>query len=131
TAEKFQSVPVIEPEPPFGLVRSPEQMAWVPVPGWQVLLTAQNPVALLLPFNALPNQGDSSVSETILVIVDRQQQTWDDSSYFVVAGEDGQLVMDWFDTEPGVALLGKVIVIVRPKKVLDEAYTQELWQIDE
>ena len=130
--DEFQAVPTVEPEPLFGVVRSSSaQQAWVPVPGWQVLLTADDPVALLMPFNVLPNQTDSSVSETVLVIVDRQQQVWDDDSYFVVAGEDGQLAMDWFDTEPGVPLLGRVIVIVRPKKVLDESYTQELWQIDE
>jgi len=27
--------------------------------------------------------------------------------------------------------LGRVVLVMRPKKVLDEDYTQELWQIDE
>ena len=129
--DPFQAVPAMDPDPSFGVVRSAAEQAWVPVPGWQVLLTAQDPVAFLMEFKALPNQGESTLTETVLVIVDRQQQAWDDSSYFVLAGEDGQLAMRWFDSEPGPSLLGKVIVIVRPKKVLDEAYTQELWQIDE
>ncbi len=131
SAAAFQAVPKMEPEGAFGIVQSSGEQAWVPVPGWQVVLTAQDAIAFLMPFNALPNQSDSTVSETVLVIVDRQQQTWDDSSYFVVADENDQLTMRWFDTEPGTSLLGRVIVIVRPKKVLDEAYTQELWQIDE
>ncbi|MGD1856651.1 MAG: RuBisCO accumulation factor 1 [Leptolyngbyaceae cyanobacterium] len=130
-AAQFQATPTVEPEPPFGVVRSAAQQAWVPVPGWQVLLTAQEPVALLMEFKALPKQANSSVSETVLVIVDRQQQTWDDNSYFVVSGDDSQLAMHWFEHEPSMPLLGRVIVIVRPKKVLDEDYTQELWQIDE
>ena len=127
----FQAVPKMEPEGAFGVVQSSSEQAWVPVPGWQVVLTAQDAIAFLMPFNSLPNQADSTVSETVLVIVDRQQQTWDDSSYFVVDDESGQLMMRWFDTEPSAPLLGRLIVIVRPKKVLDEAYTQELWQIDE
>ena len=127
----FQAVPKIEPDPLFGIVHSSEQQTWVPVPGWQVVITAQDPMALLIAFNDLPNQADSTVTEPVLVLVDRQNQQWTDDSYFIVAGNDGHLAMRWFDTEPDTLLLGKVIVVVRPKKVLDEDYTQELWQIDE
>ncbi|NEP61800.1 MAG: hypothetical protein F6K31_33415 [Symploca sp. SIO2G7] len=131
TAADFQAAPKMEPEGAFGVVCASEQQAWVPVPGWQVVLTAQDPVALLVPLQALPNQQKSTVDETVLVLVDRQQQVWDDSSYFMVNGSDGQLAMGWFETAPSTQPLGRVIVIVRPKKVLDEDYTQELWQIDE
>ncbi|MEM7065269.1 MAG: RuBisCO accumulation factor 1 [Cyanobacteria bacterium P01_B01_bin.77] len=127
----FQAVPVMEPEGAFGVVSASGPQAWVPVPGWQVLTTARDAIAFITPFNTLPNQTNSEVSETVLVIVDRQQQTWDDSSYFMVDDNDGQLAMQWFDAEPSTPLLGRVLVIVRPKKVLDEDYTQELWQIDE
>ncbi|MBX2865216.1 MAG: hypothetical protein KTR27_16820 [Leptolyngbyaceae cyanobacterium MAG.088] len=129
TTADFQAVPKMEPEGAFGIVRA-ERQAWVPVPGWQVVLTAQDAIAFLIPFNALPTQTESNVSEIVLVLVDRQQQTWVDDSYFMV-DDDGQLTIRWFDTEPSTPLLGKVIVIVRPRKILDEAYTQELWQIDE
>ncbi|NEZ59625.1 RuBisCO accumulation factor 1 [Adonisia turfae] len=131
SADVFQAVPKMEPEGAFGVVKSAGEQAWVPVPGWQVVLTAQDAIAFLMPFNELPNQADSTVSETVLILVDRQQQAWDDSSYFLVSDDSGQLAIRWFDTDPGMPLLGRVIVIVRPKKVLDEAYTQELWQIDE
>lgn len=131
SAAAFQAAPRMEPEGAFGVVQSSGQQAWVPVPGWQVLLTAQDAIAFLMPFSALPNQADSNVSETVLVIVDRHQQSWADDSYFVVDDDSGQLAMRWFDTEPNTPILGKVLVIVRPKKVLDEDYTQELWQIDE
>lgn len=132
SADAFQSAQSAKPDPLFGIVHSSSaEQAWVPVPGWQVVITSQDPVGLLLPFNQLPGQTDSSVTENVLVLVDRQQQAWDDNSYFAIAGENGQLAMRWFDTEPNAPLLGRVIVIVRPKKVLDEDYTQELWQIDE
>ena len=129
-AAEFQAAPKMEPEGAFGIVRAAEQQAWVPVPGWQVVLTAQDPVALLVPLQVLPTQAESTIEETVLVLIDRQQG-WDDSSYFVIEDADGQLAMRWFDVEPDTSLLGRVIVIVRPKKILDEAYTQELWQIDE
>ena len=127
----FQATPKMEPEGAFGVVNSSGQKSWVPVPGWQVVLTAQDAISFLMPFNTLPNQTNLSRSEMVLVIVDRQQQTWTDDSYFVVSGNDGQLAMQWFDTEPSIPLLGRVLVIVRPKKILDADYTQELWQIDE
>ncbi|MFO5440727.1 MAG: RuBisCO accumulation factor 1, partial [Dolichospermum sp.] len=37
----------------------------------------------------------------------------------------------WFETAPKIPLLGKMIVLVRPKKVLDEEFTKDAWQIDE
>ena len=127
----FQAVPKMLPEGAFGVVQSSGQQAWVPMPGWQVVLTAQDAIAFLMPFNQLPSQVTSNVSELVLVLVDRQQQDWDDGSYFVVADDSEQLVLRWFEVVPSIPLLGRVVVIVRPKKVLDEAYTQELWQIDE
>lgn len=128
SVEQLQAVPTMEPQGAFGVVQSTGDRAWVPLPGWQVVLTAQDAIAFLAPLNTLT---DTTVTETVLVLVDRQQQTWDDSSYFVVADDSGQLTMQWFESEPSTSSLGRVIVVVRPKKVLDESYTQELWQIDE
>ncbi|MBT9311060.1 RuBisCO accumulation factor 1 [Leptothoe kymatousa] len=131
SVERLQAVPQMNPDGAFGVVQSVGEQAWVPLPGWQVVLTAKDAIAFLAPVNALPTQAGSTLTETVLVVLDRQQQTWDDNSYFVVVGDDDQLSVQWFDTQPSVPLLGRVIVIVRPKKVLDESYTQELWQIDE
>ena len=50
--------------------------------------------------------------------------------YFVVEN-GGELEFQWFETEPEIALLGQVIIIVRPKKILDEELTKDSWQIDE
>ncbi|MEO0867418.1 MAG: RuBisCO accumulation factor 1 [Cyanobacteria bacterium J06642_11] len=129
--DHFQAIPTMRPEGAFGIVQSVGEQAWVPLPGWQVVVTAKDAIAMLMPFNTLPGQTESTVTESVLVVVDRQQQAWDDTSYFVIADDSGQLSIRWFDTESSTPVLGKVIVIVRPKKVLDESYTQELWQIDE
>jgi hypothetical protein len=46
--------------------------------------------------------------------------------------ENGDSIdFQWFETAPAIPLLGKMIVLVRPKKVLDEEYTKDVWQIDE
>ncbi|MBD0269137.1 MAG: hypothetical protein ICV77_12690, partial [Cyanobacteria bacterium Co-bin8] len=51
-------------------------------------------------------------------------------SYFVAEQAD-QIVIDWFEEKPSASLMGRVILVIRPKKILDEDYTRELWQIDE
>jgi len=66
----------------------------------------------------------------VLVVVDRSEQQWDVNSYFVV-DQSGQLEFQWFETATEVPLLGRVIVVVRPKRILDEEVTKDSWQIDE
>jgi len=61
----------------------------------------------------LPNQT-TSTPEPVLVVVDRSEQQWDVNSYFVV-DQSGQLEFQWFETATEVPLLGRVIVVVRPK----------------
>ncbi|MEM9903474.1 MAG: RuBisCO accumulation factor 1 [Cyanobacteria bacterium P01_D01_bin.44] len=128
--EAFKAVPVMLPEEPFGIVKFSGQGAWAPIPGWQVILRAEDPVALIMQSTELPNVSQDAQNEQVMVIIDRSQRSWDDSSYFAYDAE-GQLALRWFDEVPGQALLGRVIVIVRPKRILDEGYTRELWQIDE
>ncbi|NEP16137.1 MAG: hypothetical protein F6J97_04445 [Leptolyngbya sp. SIO4C1] len=126
----FKAVPVTLPEEPFGVVHFAGEGAWAPVPGWQVILQAEDPVGLLAQFKALPHTPEDASAETVLLIVDRAQRDWNDSSYFVCDAE-GQLTMQWFEQAPATPLLGRVIVMVRPKRILDEDFTKELWQVDE
>jgi len=63
-------------------------------------------------------------------VVDRAEREWQDNSYFAIE-QDGQIQIDWFEDAPEKTLLGRVILVLRPKKVLDEGYNKELWQIDE
>jgi hypothetical protein len=129
TPKDLQSVPMVEDIQPFRLVKFAGEQAWVPLPGWQVLLNAEDPVVVLCNSDRLPNQP-ASPPKPLLVVIDRAQRQWDDSSYFVV-DNDGELDFQWFETEAELPLLGKVIVIVRPKKIFDEEITKDAWQIDE
>ena len=126
--DDFKAVPVFTPEEPFGVVKFSGTGAYVPVPGWQVILTAEDPVAVLITADQLPSEPDST--EPLLVVVDRAKRDWNDSSYFIYDNE-GQLGLNWFAEDNAPPLLGRVLVMVRPKRILDEDYTRELWQIDE
>lgn len=128
--EEYKQVPMVEPEAPFGLVKFSGTGAWVPVPGWQVILKAEDPIALLAKHGQLPNAPEGYENEDVLVIVDRAKRQWDEFSYYVV-DTDGQLEVRWFEAAPDVQLLGGISLVMRPKKILDEGYTQEYWQTDE
>jgi hypothetical protein len=129
TRQALQAVPIVTEIQPFRLVKFTGEQAWVPLPGWQVLLAAEDPVVILANSDRIPNNTQTQPTP-VLVVVDREEREWDDSSYFVVETA-GELDFQWFDTAPEIPLLGKIIVIVRPKKILDEDFTKDAWQIDE
>ena len=85
---------------------------------------------LLAKYGQLPNPPDGNDDDDILIVVDRAKRDWDAFSYFVF-DSDGQLVINWFDEAPQTQLLGGVVLIMRPKKIFDQDYTKELWQLDE
>ena len=127
--QDLQAVPIVEQIEPFRMVKFAGEQAWVPLPGWQVVLGASDPVVILCKSDRLPNQTQPK-SETVLVVCDRAVQEWDDGSYFVVDNA-GELDFQWFETAPSIPLLGRIVVVVRPKKILDEEITKDSWQIDE
>lgn len=127
----YKAVPAVEPAEPFGMVKFSGEGAWLPVPGWQVMLKAEDPIALLAEYGQLPNPPDEvAATEPVMIVIDRAKRQWDEFSYFVYDA-DGQLAMRWFEEAPQTPLLGGVILIMRPKKILDQNYTHEYWQIDE
>ncbi|MEO0825005.1 MAG: RuBisCO accumulation factor 1 [Cyanobacteria bacterium J06639_16] len=128
--DDFKAVPVTLTEEPFGVVKFSGVGAWAPLPGWQVIMQAEDPVGVLTTSDCLPNATADTPSELVLVIIDRSQRQWNVSSYFAVAQED-TLDLQWFETAPAQSLLGQVILILKPKKILDEGYTRELWQVEE
>lgn len=129
TPVDLQAVPIVEETGPFRMVKFAGEQAWVPLPGWQILLNAEDPVVILCNSDRLPSQT-STTPGPVLVVVDRSQREWDANNYFVV-DQSGQIEFQWFETEPDLPLLGRVIVVVRPKKILDEEVTKDFWQIDE
>lgn len=129
TAADLQAVPIADETEPFAMVKFAGAGAWVPVPGWQVVRRAEDPVGILSRSDRLPKPLSGKL-ETVLAIVERAERQWNADSYFI-AEIDGQLQMQWFETTPEVALLGRVILIVRPKRILDEGLTKDPWQVDE
>jgi Rubisco Assembly chaperone C-terminal domain/Rubisco accumulation factor 1 alpha helical domain/Rubisco accumulation factor 1 helix turn helix domain len=137
TAEDLKAVPMVEEEGAFAMVKFSGTGAFVPIPGWQVVLNAEDPVVVLgsgdrLPSEALESTVESPIAsaEEVLILIDRAERTWDQRSYFIVE-EDGQLQINWFETAPSLPILGKVLVIMRPRKVLDEDFNKDMWQIEE
>ena len=130
TKADLQAVPLYDTEEPFGLVKFSGTGAYVAVPGYQVIRNASDPIAFFIQSDDLPTRLPGG-SETVLVVIDRAERSWKDSMYFVVENATNQLELQWFDETVTTQILGRVILVMRPKKVLDEAYTKELWQFEE
>ncbi len=130
TKADLQAVPLCDTEEPFGLVRFSGTGAYVPVPGYQVIRNASDPIAFFAGSEDLPTRlpGDS---EQVLIVIDRSERSWKADTYFVVANEGDQLELQWFDKVPTMQILGRVILIMRPKKVLDEGLMKDVWQFEE
>lgn len=129
SADVLKAAPITEEEGPFRIVKVAGEGAWVPLPGWQVIAGAEDPVAVLSDSDRLPVPPDQAAEE-VLVIIDRAARDWDDQSYFVI-NTDGNLDVQWFPDPPTETILGRVILVVRPKRFFDEAATQERWVLDE
>lgn len=128
-SEDLKKVSRLQSTGSFQLAKVSEAQTLVAIPGWQVILKAQDPVGILCQTSQLPNQ-QADKSEEVMVIVDREQTEWDGDSYFVV-DQSGQLAIEWFQDAPKVNLLGRLILVLRPKKLLDENLSRDVWQIDE
>lgn len=129
SAADMQHIPPVEETGSFHLVQTSWNGTWVPLPGWQVLLRAQDPVAILCNSTQLPTKLTGK-SEDLLMVIDRSEQEWEANSYFVVE-QAGELQIQWFPDAPDVPLLGRLLLLLRPKKILDEALAKDMWQIDE
>ncbi len=129
TPADLRAIPLIEEIGPFQVVRFSGECAWVPVPGWQVIQNAEDAVGLLCESRQLPDVLPGKPGE-VLVIIDRAQRQWQADSYFVIERE-GQLQFQWFEAVPETPLLGRVILVMRPKKIFDEDVAKDPWQIDE
>ncbi len=123
----FMAVPMSNELGKFRLVKFSGTGVWVAIPSWQVILEAQDAIALITDSEYLIPE---SSSEEILIIVDRAQRDWQVDSYFLIE-QDGELIFQWFPEPPTEKLLGRMILVLRPKKVLDEDFRKDLWQLEE
>ena len=125
----FQSVSRVECTGSFGIAQVSGKQTLVAIPGWQVVRKAQDPIVILCDSSQLPNKGTNK-SENLLLILERHSTEWDRDSYFAVE-QSGELKIQWFPEAPDVSLLGRLILVLRAKKILDEPLSSDLWQIEE
>lgn len=127
--ETLQQVAAIAPTQPFNVVPAQQAHPMVSLPSWQSVLTAVDPVVIFHQTDQLP-QPIPGKPEPVLLLIDRAKTDWDDNSYFAV-DVDGQLALGWYPEQPEMTIVGKVVVVMRPKKVFDENNLHEPWQMDD
>jgi hypothetical protein len=137
TRADLQSVPIVESIEPFRMVKYAGEAAWVAIPGWQVVRNAVDPVAILADHQQLAELGSHTIAPLpegshaeVLLIVDRADRQWQTNSFFLTAPDD-LLQMEWFEQDPHLPLLGRLLIVVRPPRILDENVSKDPWQIDE
>lgn len=128
TSQEISTVEQVKIREPFSHIKA-NGGAYVPIPGWQAVLKAKDPVGYLCSSNLLPKYLGGNVEE-VFVLLDRANKTWDVNSYFVVE-IDQKLELRWFETEPEETIVGQLVLILRPKKILDESNITQPWQMDD
>ncbi len=127
--QQLEQIPAIEAIEPFRLVEFSGSGTFVPIPGWQVVLKAEDPVAIMSQSDTLPKPIPGK-TEQVVVVVDRKALDWDVNSYFLIAqGEN--LELQWSEEKPEAPIIGKVVLVLRPKRILDENVITEPWQMDD
>lgn len=129
SVEQLHATPKAEEVEPFRYVKAIPDQAYIPIPGWQVMLRAKNPIALLCNTEDLPNTSDAA-REDVVVVIDRAQTEWDAQSYWAIA-QDDTVEIAWTSEIPEQTILGQVALILRPKRILDEGNLTEPWQMDD
>ena len=107
----------------------PANVDFMPFPGWQAVRTAEDPIALLCQSDRLPDFPTENVEE-VAILVDRAATQWDVNSY-LIAERDGKVEIFWFEEEPEFPSLGRVVLVLRPKRIVDENVILEPWQMDD
>ena len=129
TREQINAVQAVNIIEPFGMVEYSGTGAIVPLPGWQVVLKAGDPIAFFCESGEL-SDALTNKNETVLVVIDRAAKEWDENGFFLV--DQGENVkVDWFESAPTLEILGQAIVVLRPKRIFDENNLLEPWQMDD
>ena len=128
SSQEIDSTNRVEIQQPFGNITA-NSGTYVPVPGWQVILKAQDPISYFCSSDRLP-KSLAGKSQQLLIVLDRANTTWDVNSYFAIE-IDSKLELRWFENEPTEKIVGQLVLILRPKKILDEGNLTEPWQMDD
>jgi hypothetical protein len=122
-------VPKISATGSFQIVKNNWAGGWVTFPGWGVLCKAEDPIAIIGDLDNLPIKISNQSPETI-VIIDRSSTEWNEFNYFAI-DRDGKLAIEWFDSEPTTPILGKLVLIIHPKRPIDPDNPKDLWELED
>jgi hypothetical protein len=114
---------------PFQVTQIRAPGAYLMLPGWQKVRAAQEPLAIMATSADLPGHYPGN-PEPVMLFIDRAQTDWTADDYFLIEQEQ-LLQVAWFAEPPPIPLLAKVVLILRPKRILDEAAIAAPWQLDE
>ncbi|MFM2303929.1 MAG: hypothetical protein RLZZ135_1339 [Cyanobacteriota bacterium] len=123
------SIPKIESTGAFRIMHTNWTGGWVSLPGWSVISKAEEPIAITADKDNFPFKITGQSAEMILVI-DQSVTEWDEFSYFVF-DRDGQVAIEWFETAPTVQILGKLLVILHPKRSIEAGNPKEIWEMED
>ncbi len=123
------SVPKVESPDTFQITHNDWTGGWISLPGWKVISAAAEPVGIIAPKGTLQLKISEESEETI-VVIDRCVTEWNEFSYFAI-DRDGQLAIEWFDTAPNTAILGKLVLIIRPKRKIEAGEPNDLWDMED
>ncbi|MEB3232027.1 MAG: RuBisCO accumulation factor 1 [Leptolyngbyaceae bacterium] len=146
-----KAVPFIEEHGPFNLVKFSGTGAWIPLPGWQVVRLAEDPVVVLARSDELSGLRVDPMDspEQVLVVVDRARRQWSPDHYFLTTttpeaqtsgscpdpkGEqapgEARVTVQWSDEPINTPILGQVVLVLWPKRILDENLANDPWQVE-
>jgi hypothetical protein len=111
----------------FSLVNT-DWKRWVGLPGWQMVISAIDPVVVFQINQELIKDAD--MDEELLMLIDRGITEWNDFKYFMI-DRAGELVIDYFSTSPTEPIVGQLVLVLRPKRMLATGDQHDLWQIEE
>jgi Rubisco Assembly chaperone C-terminal domain/Rubisco accumulation factor 1 alpha helical domain/Rubisco accumulation factor 1 helix turn helix domain len=123
------SVPKVESPDTFQITHNNWTGGWISLPGWKVIASAEDPIAIIAPKDTLELKISEQSEETI-VVIDRSATEWDEFNYLAI-DRDGQLAIEWFDTAPELPILGTLVLIIRPKRKLEASNPKDLWEIED
>ncbi len=123
----LQDIPRTKTEGAFDILNT-TWTRWVGLPGWQAVRGATNPVVLLAANNDL--LPDAEATEELLVLIDRAATDWDEFKYYAI-DRSGQVAIQWLQQAPTETILGQVVLVLRPKRMLTSGNPNDLWQMEE
>jgi hypothetical protein len=64
------------------------------------------------------------------VLIDRAATDWDEFKYYAI-DRSGQVAIQWQPQAPTETILGQVVLVLRPKRMLTSGNPNDLWQMEE